>query len=220
MTITAQDILTELGHRAWSGFNSDDMVFGTDESLQACAELNAALRYLINLRDFPFKAKEESLLAVRNNATYTTPEGQITNIYNADTLESLVFIGDSSTYDKKLKGKPTGYWIEPNNPSQSIRLFPIPDNKYNYRVVYNQYKPVMDNEGNTRFKFEKADDFINMPEPLSELFFDCLVLRTMVTNNNDDQDENYAPIVKEFEEFWRVFVKASKPAKVEYRVVW
>ena len=220
MTITAQDILTELGNRPWSGFNSDDMIFDSDDSIQARSELNAALRYLINLRDFPFKSVEETLIAVRNTPSYNVPEGQITNIYNADTLDTLIFIGDNSSYDKNAKGKPTGYWVDTNNPSQSIRLYPTPDNKYNYKVVYSQYKPVMDKDGNTKYKFDSKDDFINMPETLAELFLDCVVLRVMATGNKDDQDENYAPILKEFDEYWKVFIKASKPAKVDYKVVW
>ena len=44
--ITVQDILTELGNSAWSGFNKDDMAFEEDNSMQAQTELNRALRYL------------------------------------------------------------------------------------------------------------------------------------------------------------------------------
>jgi hypothetical protein len=35
MTITAQRLLAELGKRAWSGFNADDMEFDNEDSLQA-----------------------------------------------------------------------------------------------------------------------------------------------------------------------------------------
>ena len=53
MTITAQRLLTELGASAWSGFNADDMVYSSEDSLQARTELNKALRYLLNL-NLPF----------------------------------------------------------------------------------------------------------------------------------------------------------------------
>ena len=36
--------------------------------------------------------------------TFTMVEGQITGIYNVDTLGELEFIGDSSKYDKELVG--------------------------------------------------------------------------------------------------------------------
>ena len=220
MNITAQRCLTELGNKPWSGFNSDDMIFSSEDSIQVRTELNSALRYLINLKDFPFRSKEQDLMAMRNVQAYTMPEGQITTIYNADTRDTLTFISDESAYDKTAKGQPTGYWINHQNPTQEIRLYPIPDTKYNYKVIFNQYKPIMDNEGNTKFEFENEDDFINMPDNIAPLFMDCLTLRTMATNIKDDQDENYAPILKEFDEVWKVFTKACKPVNVENRMVW
>lgn len=220
MTITAQRLLTELGCRAWSGFNEDDMVFDNEDASQAKSELNCNLRYLINREDFPFRKTEQDLLVIRNMASYSVPQGQITKIYYADSLEELIFIGDNTIYDKNLKGRPANFWVNSANPDQNIILYPIPDNKYNLKVVYNQYMPIMDNEGNYKFEFESADDFINMPENLAYMFMDCLVMRTMVTNNKDDQDENYAPMRKEFEEMWRVFIKACKPVKVQNMVIW
>ena len=49
---------------------------------------------------------------------------------------------------------------------------------------------------------------------------DCLVLRTIITNMKDEQDENYRPTINEFNEVWRVFVKACKPKRIDNRVVW
>lgn len=220
MPITAQRLLTELGNRAWSGFNADDMVFASEDSKQARTELNFALRYLINLSDFPFRAKEKNVIATSGSTTFKLPDGQITSIYAPDTLERLTFIGDSTQYDKLVKGKPTAYWIETKNPVQKIRLYPIPDKTYKYQVVYNQYKPIIGADGLTKFEFESADDYINMPENLEYLFMDCLVLRTIITNNKDEQDENYRPTINEFNEAWKVFIKACKPAKIQNRVVW
>lgn len=219
MPITAQRILTELGRRAWSGFNADDMIFDNDDSLQARAELNAALRYLVNFSDFPFRAKEQNIKTSVNKPNYSSVEGQISGIYNTNTLEQLAFIGNSEQYDKSIKGKPSAYWIDYKNPNQNIRLYPIPDEIYNYKIVYNQYKPVMTADFNTAYEFENADDFINMPATLEYLFMDCLVLRTIITNNKDEQDENYRPTINEFNEAWRVFKRACKPAKIDNMVV-
>lgn len=220
MTVTAQRLLTELGRRAWSGFNADDMIFSSEDADQAKAELNAALRYLINLEDFPFRAKEQSLNLHTNGKTYSVPEGQITTIYNTDTLEQLQFIGDNSQYDKTAAGTPSGYWIVPDNPGQTLRIYPIPDKSYKYTIVYNQYKPVIDTDGETYFEFQKAADFINMPENLEYLFMDCVVLRTMIQNNVDDQDENFQPLINEFNEVWKIFKRACRPAKTTTKVVW
>ena len=120
MAVTAQRLLDELGRRAWSGFNADDMEFSSEDSLQAKTELNAALRYLVNLRDFPFRAKEKNIETTKDSESYTMVEGQITSIYKTDTRETLTFIGDSKKYDKELTGEPTHYWIDYNNPKEKI----------------------------------------------------------------------------------------------------
>lgn len=220
MTVTAQRILTELGRRAWSGFNADDMVFSSEDSYQCQAEINSALRYLINLQDFPFRSKEQSLSTSKGVKSYSMPEGQITTIYNIDNLSTLEFLGDSSRYDKSLTGEPNGYWVDYSNPNAKLRLYPIPDDRYLYKVVYNQFKPVMGVNGETKHEFTQADDFINMPEHLEFLFMDCLVLRVMQTNNKDQQDENYVPIINEFNEAWKVFLRACKPVRKDTMVVW
>lgn len=220
MTITAQRLLTELGNKAWSGYNSDDMVWDSEDSLSAKAELNSALRYLINREDFPFRAKEQPIMAISGISNYNPPIGQIASIYNTDTRETLLFVGDGSKYDKTATGEPSAYWIDYNNPNSKIRLYPIPDKTYNFNIVYNQFKPVKDTDGTLKFEFTKEDDFINMPSTLEFLFMDCLVLMTMAQNNKDEQDENYRPTLNEFEERWRVFKKAAKPSKITARVVW
>lgn len=221
MTVTAQRLLTELGRRAWSGFNADDMNFDSEDSLQAQTELNFALRYLINLQDFPFRAKEHTIETDNAVEYYKKHDGQITNIYKTDTLESLQFIGNPEEYEKETYGEPTHYWIYYNNPKEQIRLYPIPNGIYTYNVVYNQYMPIIDKDRKTKkFEFENASDYLNMPENLEYLFMDCVVLRTMITNNKDDQDENYQPMIKEFNEAWRVFKKACKPVKLANKVIW
>lgn len=210
--ITAQRILTELGNRAWSGFNKDDMIWGNDDAIQAQTELNVAIRYLMNLEDFPFRSKQRMFNTIVNQETYSFPEGQIINIYNDETRESLVFYGTGDSYDKNITGTPTGYWINYNNPNEKIRLYPIPDKKITYNVVYNTFYPVMTQDGNLAMEFKNKDDYINMPELIQDLFMDCLVLRVMVTNNKDEQDENFAPTQAEFNESWKLFKQACKPA--------
>lgn len=220
MTITAQRLLDELGRRAWSGFAADDMDFTSTDSAQAQAELNAALRYLVNQQDFPFKCKEKQIETTTGAETFSMVEGQISYIYNAETLAVLDYIADSGKYDKEVSGVPSAYWIDYNNPKQKIRLYPIPDGTYNLNIVYNQFQPVIDKDGKTKkYEFENPTDFINLPANLEFLFMDCLVLRTIITNMKDEQDENYQPAINEFKQAWKVFVKASKPKRQEVRVV-
>lgn len=219
--ITAQRLLTELGASAWSGFNADDMVYSSEDSLQARTELNKALRYLLNLKDFPFRGKEKAIETTNGADVYTMIPGQITKIYDANTLSELEFIGDSSQYDKEAVGTPVGYWVEYSNPKVKIRLYPIPDGVYNYNIAYNQYQPVIDMNGKIKkYEFENASDYLNLPENLEYLFMDCLVMRTIITNMKDEQDENFAPAINEFNEYWKNFLKACKPKRQDNRVVW
>lgn len=229
MTITAQMLLTELGNRAWSGFNKDDMVWeNDDDSAQAKAELNSALRYLLNREDFPFKTSEQTLTTAKDSNGFKTPSGQITKVYNKETLEELYYIGDSSDMDKTKTGTPAGYYIDYKNPKSSFKLYPIPDNTYSIGVVFNHFEPVIDaEEGNLKFQFENAEDYINIPFDdegkrfnLEYLFMDCLVLMTMAQNNKDEQDENYRPTLQEFEERWKLFKRLAKPVRVTARIVW
>lgn len=221
MAITAENIIQRFGREPWSGFNKDDMVWGSEDAEAARAVLNRGLRYLINLHDFPFRKKEKAIETTRGAETYAMVEGQITEIYDVKTGQELEFIGDTTEYDKELQGTPTGYWIDYNNPKAKIRLYPIPDNVYSYSIVYNAYQPVIDNDGKTKkYEFENADDTINMPANLEYLFVDCLVMRSIVTNMKDEQDENYRPAINEFNEHWRLFKKACKPKRLVNRVVW
>lgn len=218
--ITAQNILTLLGRRAWSGFNIDDMVFESEDSEQAKAELNAALRYLINLEDFPFKTATKNFMAIAGIEKYSMPNGQISEIYNSDTLDKLEFITNYTDISKTEKGTPIKFWVTPKNPKEYIRLYPIPDKMYNYTIVYNQFMPVKKKDGTLSFEFTSADDYINLPARLEYLFVDCLVLRTMAQNNKDEQDENYRPTLNELEEYWKLFKKTCQTVKTQTRIVW
>ena len=221
--ITGQRILDELGRKAWSGFNEDDMVWESDDSKTAKAELNSALRYIINLEDFPFKQKNKELMLIPNIGNYSQPSGQIKGMYFSDDLSELEYIGNPTEYDKTAKGKPTGYWIE-YGAKPIIRFFPIPDKAYKINVVFSAFSPVKGADGALKVEFENADDVLNIPDNLAtgniEMFFmDCLVLKTMEQNNKDAQDENYQPIINEFNERWRLFKKMAMPVKVTPRIV-
>jgi hypothetical protein len=221
--ITGQRILDELGRKAWSGFNADDMVWDSEDSQTAKAELNSALRYIINLADFPFKQKTKSLMLINGIEDYTLPSGQVQCVYNADTLTELTYIGDTSRLDKKEKGEPTGYSIGFGS-KPVIKFYPIPDKMYNINVVFFAYSPVKAADGTLKTEFENADDVLNIPDNFAtgniEIFFmDCLVLKTMEQNNKDDQDENYKPIINEFNERWKTFKKIANPVKVTPRIV-
>lgn len=219
--ITAQSLLTELGNAAWSGFNKDDMVWGNEDAATAQTELNKAVRYLINLADFPFKGNEQELKTRIGNTSYGAPDGQIETIYNVETLKELAFLGDGTDLDKTKRGNAEGYYIDYFNPEQpTLKIYPIPERQEQLRIVYNVLKPVLSADGiDTKFGFENADDVINMPSTIDALFKDCLVLRVMITNNKDEQDENYRPTIAEFEQAWKVFISKARPVDQTRRII-
>ena len=220
MKITVQRLLDELGNRAWSGFNKDDMIFGSDEAATALAELNAAHRYLMVLGNFSFENLSEDLYVIKNVTEYPNVDGQIQEIINLETHTTLK-VSDRRSFLENEVGTPEFYNVEYINPDSNIALYPVPDKNYSFKIIYSGYKFILDNRGNTLDEFRNVDDYLNMPENLGYLYMDCLVLRTMATNNKDEQDENYRPILNEFKEAWRNFLSKSEPCKVNQRIsIW
>ena len=220
MKITLQRLLDELGNRAWSGFNKDDMTFGSDDAATALAELNAAHRYLMALGDFSFVNLSEDFDTINNTAEYPNVDGQIIEILNLETMKPLKFLDGNDCF-KTQSGAPEFYKTKYVNPDSNIILYPVPDRVYNLRVTYSSNKFIMDNRGNLLDEFQNADDYFNMPENLGYLYMDCLVLRTIATNNKDSQDENYGPILNEFKEAWRNFLSKAEPCKINQRIsIW
>lgn len=217
MAITGQRLLTELGQKAWSGFNLDDMKWSSDDSLTAKTELNSALRYLFALEDFPFKNGTKTIKTVSNKSAYTIQYGNITGIY--DNLGNELIFAPDNSFDKSLMGKPTNYWINYKSQYEQLRLYPIPDTTYQIDIKYSNLMPVIDSDGITKYEFENADDMLNIPDNIAFYFMDCLILKTMEQNNKDIQDENYQPIINEFNERWKVFKKMSNPVKTDVRIV-
>lgn len=216
MKITVQRLLDELGNRAWSGFNKDDMIFGNEEAQTALAELNAAHRYLMALGDFSFENLSEEFIVTKNIAEYPNVEGQILEVINLETLKPLKIMEDSE-YLKNEVGTPEFYRVEYVNPDSNIVFYPVPDRSYPIKIIYNTNKFILDSRGNMQDEFKNAEDYLNMPESLGYLYMDCLVMRTIATNNKDSQDENYGPILNEFKEAWRNFMNKAKPSKKEQR---
>lgn len=218
MTVTLQRLLTELGNRAWSGFNKDDMIFGSDEALTAIAELNCAHRFLMSLEDFPFQAQNFQISTIENISNYSMPDGQISEIINMNNFVRLKQIVNHSEL-QPLKGIPDRFWVEYSNPYSNLVLYPTPNKNMTFNVVFNSYKFILDKDGNQINEFQNADDFLNMPEYLENLYMDCLVLRTMAANNKDQEDENYVPTLNEFNEAWNNFLRKAVPFNIVQRIV-
>lgn len=219
MTITVQRLLTELGNRAWSGFNKDDMVFANADCATALAELNSAHRYLQSLKDFPFQTKINEIITIKDGTRYPMRNGQIKSIINSETFAELEEV-EKPNLLKDATGTPDSFYIDYTNPTVNIVLYPKPNaSGLRFNVIYNNYKFILDKNGNELDEFTHSDDILNMPSYLEFLYMDCLVLRTMVTNNKDEQDENYRPTINEFEQAWKNFLRKVIPTVKEIRMI-
>ena len=211
--ITVQRLLEELGNKAWSGFNKDDMIYTNEDAQTAITELNGAHRYLLALEDFPFKDKEMIITTQANKANYTAPNGQIKCILTADNKSYLPVIEHPESLIKD-EGTPQKFYISYDNPElPEIVLYPTPTEAKKYIVKYNELRFILDKEGNPITEFSSADDVLNLPKHIEYYYMDALILRTIAQNNKDITDENYQPTLNEFNEVWRNFVKMSQPVQ-------
>lgn len=211
--ITVQRLLEELGNKAWSGFNKDDMTYSNEDAQTAVTELNGAHRYLLALEDFPFKDKETSLNVKIGQTTYTAPHGQIKFIYDSENKSYLEFI-DKPEELKAQAGTPTKFYINYDNPElPEIVLYPTPNKAQKLLVKYNELRFILNAQGLPIDEFESGDDVLNLPKHIEKYYMDALILRTIAQNNKDITDENYQPTLNEFNEVWRNFVKLSNPVQ-------
>ena len=211
--ITVQRLLEELGNKAWSGFNKDDMIYSNEDAQTAVTELNGAHRYLLALEDFPFKDKEMTISTKAGVSNYTAPSGQIKYILDAETKSYLELVENPETLTEQ-KGTPTKFYFNYENPElPEIVLYPTPTESKKYIVKYNELRFILDKEGKPISEFSSADDVLNLPQHIEYYYMDALVLRTIAQNNKDITDENYQPTLNEFNEVWRNFVKMSQPVQ-------
>lgn len=213
--ITVQRLLEELGNKAWSGFNKDDMFYSNEDAQTAITELNGANRYLMALEDFPFKDKETQILTKIEKSNYNCPIGQIKFIYNHETNTFLDLIeGDDILQLEDLNGIPSKFYFKYDNPNApEIVLYPTPNDTIKLTIKYNDLNFILNAQGEPVAEFTSADDVLNLPKHIEHYYMDALILRTIAQNNKDISDENYQPTLKEFAEVWQNFVKLSQPVQ-------
>jgi len=211
--ITVQRLLEELGNKAWSGFNKDDMIYSNEDAQTAITELNGANRYLLALEDFPFKDQETTITTQNNKSTYTAPHGQIKFIFDTKNKRYLDFLENSEELQEQ-SGTPTKFYMDYENPDlPKIVLYPTPNEEITLLVKFNELRFILNKQGEPIDEFSSADDVLNLPKHIEKYYMDALVLRTIAQNNKDMTDENYQPTLKEFDEVWRNFVKLSRPVQ-------
>lgn len=207
-----QQALTLAATKAWSGFSVDNTTFGTADCATMQAEFNSSILYNTNREDFPFQTSSMTFNTVAGQRAYELSVGVVKNVYVQGQTGYLTLIPENPFLDD-VQGIPTEFYLKYIGNSLYIYLNVIPDGVYQINVDYNITDFVLDVDTTTKQTFTKATDTLNIPEHLQELFWQCIILRAMQTANKDSTDENYAPIISEYNEFWNTFVRKSKPIK-------
>lgn len=208
-----QEALRVAAVNAWSGFSVDNTTFGSADCATMLEELNKAVLFLTGQEDFPKQIDTISFNTVIGQRAYQLSDiRKIENIYLTDGSDYLKLIDESPFLDI-VQGKPTQFYPKYIDNVLSVYLHRIPDAVYEANVNYQKYKFILAADDSTKELFTAADDELNIPEHLQELFWRCLFERAMQTNNKDETDENYKPIILEANEFWNTFVRKTKIVK-------
>lgn len=207
-----QEALELAATKAWSGFSPDNTTFGTDDCATMLAEFNSSILYNTSKEDFPFQTGSTTFDTVVGQRAYILDAGVIENAYIEGQSDYLTLIEENPFLDV-TQGIPTEFYLKFICNSLYMYLHQIPNAVYTVNVNYQVNNFVLAADGTEKQIFTAATDILNIPEHLQELFWQCIILRAMQTNNKDNTDENYTPIISEYNEFWNLFVRKSKPIK-------
>jgi hypothetical protein len=181
------------------------------------AEFNSAIVYLTAREDFPFQNDTTQSSTQKGESTCSLSAGIIENVYIDGGTDYLERIDKNVFLDKTNIGEPTQYYLDYSYNSLILHLYPIPDAMYTVNVEYQINNFVAGSDSEAKSRFTTADDLLNIPDNLQDLFWECVILRAMQTGIKDNNDENYGPIKEEFNEIWKLFVQKTNPNKGDKR---
>jgi hypothetical protein len=214
-----QEALVLAAQNAWSGFSVNNTTFGSADCATMTEEINKSLLYNTKRDDFPFQKRETSFVTVASQRAYVLDDVyKVENVYLTDGSDYLELIDESPFLDT-TEGEPTQYYLKYIDNELNMCLHTIPNDVYTVNIVHEAYKFVLAADDTEKEKFTAEDDTLNIPEPLQELFWRCIFNRAMQTNNKNDTDENYQPIISEYKELWTLFLDKAIPVKKAKRII-
>lgn len=213
-----QNAMTLATQKAWSPFNSNQATFGTPSNATMFAEFNSAILFNTNREDFPFQDNTSQITTESGTNSYMLNASVIENMYVEGDLEYLERITKNNFLPPKT-GKPEKWWPEYSFNVLQAHFYPTPDDVYTIQIENQVNDFVLGADGTTKQVFDSADDELNLPENMQRIFWECIILRAMQTGMKDNTDENYQPIIDEYNDAWRSFINKSQPVKVEKRIL-
>lgn len=168
--------------------------------------LNRAIRVLWNSKEWNFRREIIKQKIDSVNSTYIfMPNALIAQ--NGITIDNNALKYDKKIpfYEKKV-GKPEFYFIDRND---KIRFYPEPDNEYEVTLETFDMCSISDVEGNKKTYFTAADDTVNVPKRLEDLFVDCLNYFCNEILNGDPTDEEYQEHLLRHSEVYKLLERAD-----------
>lgn len=163
---------------------------------------------LSNREDFPFNKFTKNLVITKGQDTYSAPEGRITRIRITDenTIYELQHYKDIQLLSE-ANGRPTRFEVVFN--PLKLKLFPVPDKRYNVVIEYVNTKNVLLADGTKSYTIEVGST-LNMPEQFQHLYFDALEYYILATNMRKVSNPRWQPTLNIFYEKWKVFIRSCR----------
>ena len=197
-----------------SMIDPDDMEDTSSEEFTSLRRIQQGCHSeLSNREDFPFNKYTKTIQLTKNTASYTAPEGRITQarINNNGNVLELKYYTDIALLDEN-QGTPDKYTIL-YNPNK-IKFYPVPDKTYSVSVDYNSTKNVILEDGTSSYIIEIGST-LKMPEQFQHLYFDALEYFILYEYMRKLSNPRFEPTYKIFQEKWNAFLRGCKPVESE-----
>lgn len=197
------EIIKDVANLKWSTVVLEESFSEVEENVKLAVK--QANSYIFGLEDFPFRIKKGGILTKEN--AFNAPKGNVVEMWveNSGRYLQKLTAHDGDLLDGSKTGQPTHFWVDFGDKGAVVHLYPTPDKEYNILYRYSTNYKALDMDGVEKFNLEDVTDVVNLPDDptIEDFYMHCLYTKSMVYLIADDQDENYQPYQREFEEAYR-----------------
>lgn len=209
MTLKFLDLYNAAASQEWSMYDNNAQKTEDFEPALVLA-LNKAVTEILYSYPFSFRERTHLILTIPNIKSYNMPSGLITQDKSRlhcvkVNSKPLIYIKNEFNLPDK-KGIPEGFYIR----GSKIVLYPTPNEKFIVTVDYLTLVLGENSDGDVIFSLKNADDVIDIPEYLEEIFKNAVIARTILYSIAGQNDENYSAYKKQSEIAYRQLVKFAK----------
>lgn len=189
-------LLKEMPYMRWS-ISEKDIANFSDIPLDLIQAVQQAHAAIWGAYDFDFKKRQTSLIFQPGQGSVLCPSGTILKVMTKEGKE--VERVEAPLLPVTSKGTPTGYWVSSGG-ELSFNISPLPEKSEELFILYDTWNKAVSADGTEKANFEFEDDILNVPASLEEAYLNALKNKAMCYMIADNQDENYAPYIAQYEE--------------------